>query len=107
MRGVTSQEMSATNIVPRLRFLRQFCSPFAAGRLLSVLLALLLVACPKAGPLTKEKADEILRGYQYAREPVYAEVPQKVWWNARSPKDDYDAKALRTFQNLQKAGYLT
>lgn len=77
------------------------------GRLLSVFLTLLLVACPKAVPLTKEKAADILRGYQYAREPIYAEVPQKVWWNARFPKDDYDAKALRTFENLQKAGYLT
>lgn len=72
-----------------------------------LLLALFLAACPRPEPLTKQKADEILRGYQFAREPIYAEVPQKVWWNARLPKDDYDAKSLRTFDNLQRAGYLT
>ncbi len=86
---------------------RRFRLPITAGRSLAVLLALLLVACPRPGPLTKQKAEEILRGYQFTREPVYAEVPQKVWWNARFPKDDYDAKSLRTFDNLRAAGYLT
>jgi hypothetical protein len=30
-----------------------------------------------------------------------------VWWNAKAPKDEYDEKSLRTFENLQKAGYIT
>jgi hypothetical protein len=74
---------------------------------LFTLLALVLFACPSPEPLTKAKADEIISGYQFRREPIYAEVPQKVWWNARFPKDDYDEKSLRTFANLQKAGYIT
>jgi hypothetical protein len=78
-----------------------------ARRTLLLLLAVLLVACPKPQPLTKQLAEEILRGYQFSREPIYAEVPQKVWWNAKYPKDDYDEKSLRTFANLQRAGYLT
>lgn len=75
-----------------------------SGRLL---LLLLLCACQRREALTAKKAEEILRGYQFASEPVYAEVPQRVWWNARAPKDDYDEKALRTLANLQRAGYLT
>jgi hypothetical protein len=72
-----------------------------------VLPALLLFGCPKPEPLTKEKAGEILKSYQFAKEPVYAEVPQRVWWNAKAPKDDYDEKSLKTFENLKKAGYIT
>lgn len=70
-------------------------------------LVLLLCACQRREPLTAQKAEEILRGYQFASEPVYAEVPQRVWWNARAPKDDYDDKALRTLTNLQRAGLVT
>jgi hypothetical protein len=68
---------------------------------------LFLIACQRPEPLTAQKAEEILRSYMFAREPVYAEVPQKVWWNAKSPKDDYDDKALRTLRNLESAGYIT
>jgi hypothetical protein len=68
---------------------------------------LLLCACQKREPLTAAKAEEILRGYMFNVEPVYAEVPQKVWWNARAPKDDFDEKSMRTLENLQRAGYLT
>jgi hypothetical protein len=99
--------MTATTSEPTPSVSGRFRRFRAAARPLVSLLALLLAACPGPEPLTKQKADEILRGYQFAREPVYAEVPQKVWWNARSPKDDYDAKALRTFDNLRNAGYLT
>jgi len=74
---------------------------------LIVALLLLLCACQKREPLTAAKAEEILRGYMFNVEPVYAEVPQKVWWNARAPVDDFDQKSLRTLENLQKAGYLT
>ena len=34
-------------------------------------------------------------------------MPQKVWWNARFPKDEFDERSLRTFDNLQKAGLIT
>src|SRR3954471_19690450 len=68
---------------------------------------MLLVACDRKEPLTAQKAQEILGRYQYAAEPIYAEVPQRVWWSPKSPKDDYDEKALRTLRNLETAGYLT
>jgi len=70
-------------------------------------LAFLFLACGKPEPLTAAKADSILRAYLFHREPVYAEVPQRVWWNARSPKDDFDEKSLRTLHNLQQQGLIT
>ena len=69
--------------------------------------ATLLLACQKPEPLTAAKAEQILRSYMFQREPVYAEVPQRVWWNAKNPKDDFDEKSLRTFQNLERAGLIT
>lgn len=72
-----------------------------------LLLLLLLCACQPREELTAAKAEEILRGYMFKSEPVYAEVPQRVWWNARAPKDDYDEKALRTLTSLQRAGLVT
>ncbi|MFP5248037.1 MAG: hypothetical protein ACLGH0_15190, partial [Thermoanaerobaculia bacterium] len=69
--------------------------------------ALLVVACAKEEPLTAEKAQEIIRDGSFRREPVYAEVPQKVWWTPRAPKDEYDEKAVRTLRNLERAGLLT
>jgi hypothetical protein len=30
-----------------------------------------------------------------------------VWWNPKSPKDDYDELALRTLRNLERAGLVT
>ena len=71
------------------------------------LAALALLACGKPEPLTKEKAEEIIGSVQFKAEPVYAEVPQRVWWSARAPKDDYDEKALRTLRNLERAGLVT
>jgi hypothetical protein len=70
-------------------------------------LAFLFLACQKPEPLTAEKAEATLRAFMFNREPVYAEVPQRVWWNARSPKDDFDEKSLRTLHNLQNAGLVT
>jgi hypothetical protein len=70
-------------------------------------LAFLFLACQKPEPLTAARAEEVLRAYMFNREPVYAEVPQRVWWNARSPKDDFDEKSLRTLHNLQQAGLIT
>jgi len=68
---------------------------------------LLFVACDRREALTAQKAQEIISRYQFAAEPVYAEVPQRVWWSDKSPKDDYDDKALHTLRNLESAGYLT
>jgi hypothetical protein len=65
------------------------------------------LACQRKEPLTAQKAAEIIRGYQFAKEPVYAEVPQRVWWNAKSPQDEYDVKALQTLQNLERAGLVS
>jgi hypothetical protein len=67
----------------------------------------MLVACDKPEPLTAAKAEEILRRFMVQRQPVYAEVPQKVWWDEKHPKDDFDEKSERTLQNLQRAGYVT
>jgi hypothetical protein len=66
------------------------------------------LACAKPEPLTAEKAEEIL-GINWIgrREPVYAEVPQRVWWNARAPKDDYDERAVRTLRNLERLGLVS
>ncbi|MGN6183402.1 MAG: hypothetical protein ACTHQM_07090 [Thermoanaerobaculia bacterium] len=66
-----------------------------------------LLACAKPEPLTAEKAEEIIQGGSFKAEPVYAEVPQKVWWSPKAPKDEYDEKALRTLRNLEKAGLVT
>ena len=74
---------------------------------LAIATLLVLAACQNPEPLTAAKADQILRGYMFAREPVYAEVPQRVWWDERHPKDDFDDKSLRTFKNLERAGYVT
>jgi hypothetical protein len=74
---------------------------------LAIVSLLLLAACQPPEPLTAAKAEQILRAWMFKREPVYAEVPQKIWWNATHPKDDFDEKSLRTFRNLERAGYLT
>jgi hypothetical protein len=66
-----------------------------------------MVACQKAEPLTAEKANQIIESYRFAAEPIYAEVPQKVWWNQRFPKDEYDGRSLHTFENLRRAGLIT
>ena len=71
------------------------------------LAAVLAFACSKPEPLTAQKAAEILGGWSFKREPVYAEVPQIVWWTPQSPKDDYDDKAVRTLRNLEREGLVT
>lgn len=71
-----------------------------------IALGVCVAACQRRQPLTEAKAQEIIRAYQFAREPIYAEVPQRVWWSSKAPKDDYDEKALRTLRNLERAGYL-
>jgi hypothetical protein len=69
--------------------------------------AALAIACGKPQPLTAEKAEEIISSYAFKREPVYAEVPQKVWWSPQAPKDAYDELAVRTLRNLERAGLVT
>src|SRR3954451_18017823 len=75
-------------------------------RVLVALTCALITASQRRVPLTVEKAKEIVGDYQKVVEPVYAEVPQRVWWSPRAPKDDYDEKALRTLHNLEHAGYV-
>ena len=71
-----------------------------------LLLLLLALACDRAEPLTEQKAREVLQRFMVQKVPVYAEVPQRVWWSAAAPRDDFDEKSLRTFDNLQKAGLI-
>ena len=77
------------------------------GIRLALAVVIALAACQPREPLTAQKAAEIIRGYQFAKEPIYAEVPQRVWWSAKSPQDDYDVKALSTLRNLEHAGLVT
>ena len=80
----------------------------AAPALIALMaIALMAPGCQKPEPLTAEKAQQIVAGWSFRREPVYAEVPQKVWWSPKAPKDDYDEKAVRTLRNLEKAGLIT
>lgn len=74
---------------------------------MAALAAALVLACDKPQPLTAEKAQEIIAAYAFKREPIYAEVPQKVWWSPKAPKDNYDELAVRTLRNLERAGLVT
>ncbi|MBK5258175.1 MAG: hypothetical protein JJE51_01155 [Thermoanaerobaculia bacterium] len=67
-------------------------------------LAASVTGCDRAEPLTAAKAQEIVSQWSFKREPVYAEVPQRVWWNPRVPKDEFDEKSVRTLRNLERAG---
>lgn len=69
--------------------------------------AALVFACAKPEPLTAERAQKIIDSYAFKREPVYAEVPQKVWWSPQAPKDAYDELAVRTLRNLEREGLVT
>lgn len=69
--------------------------------------AVLAFGCDKAEPLTAAKAEQIIASHAPRREPVYAEVPQKVWWTPEAPKDAYDELALRTLRNMERAGLVT
>ncbi|HUP49556.1 MAG TPA: hypothetical protein VNA04_12285 [Thermoanaerobaculia bacterium] len=71
------------------------------------LLLAALPSCARKQPLTAEIAESIIRSYGLRSEPVYAEVPQRVWWGPAAPKDDYDGKAVQTLRNLEKEGLVT
>ena len=73
----------------------------------ATLVAVLQIGCAQPEPLTAEKAESIIKAWSFKKEPIYAEVPQKVWWSPKSPKDDYDEKAVRTLRNLERAGLVT
>jgi hypothetical protein len=66
-----------------------------------------LCACGKPEPLTEEKARQIVSAWLFKTEPVYGDVPQKVWWTPQSPKDDFDGKSVQTLRNLERAGLVT
>ena len=72
-----------------------------------LLLIAISVACGKPAPLTRELANQIISSQLPKREPTYAEVPQRVWFGPKSPKDEYDGKSIETMQALQKAGLIT
>lgn len=76
------------------------------GRSLLLSLALLATACSGPQPLDEHLAFELIRRNAIDDEPIYAEVPQRVWWGPGYPKDDYDGKALATLRNLERAGLL-
>lgn len=69
--------------------------------------ALFIAGCEPREKLTPQRADKIIRDLMFSTEPVYAEVPQKVWFGPQSPKDDYDELAVRTLANLERAGLVT
>ena len=79
----------------------------ASQGIAAVAFAAVLVAGCRDEPLTAEKAQQIIGSRSFKSEPVYAEVPQKVWWTPKAPKDDYDEKAVRTLRNLERAGLVT
>lgn len=72
-----------------------------------LLLIAVAAACGKPAPLTTELATQIITAQVAKREPTYAEVPQKVWFGPKSPKDDFDGRSVETMQLLEKAGLIT
>jgi len=78
-----------------------------SGAVVLIACAVFATACGKPEPLTAQKAQQIVSSWAFKREPVYAEVPQKVWWTPKSPKDDYDELAVRTLRNLERVGLVT
>ncbi len=83
---------------------RKTVQPALRYLLLSTLLASLLAGCGAPKPLTAEMARALILERAIDEEPVYAEVPERVWWGPDYPKDAYDEVALRTLQNLEDAG---
>ena len=69
--------------------------------------ALAVLSCAKPKPLTREMAEGVVRAQMFNKEPVYAEVPQKVWFGPKSPEDDFDRLSVNTLRNLERAGLVT
>lgn len=72
-----------------------------------VILAIAVCSCAKPEPLTEAKAQQLIESQMFKSEPIYAEVPQRVRFGPKSPKDDYDEKAIRTLKNLEREGLVT
>lgn len=72
-----------------------------------VLLGVVLSGCGAPRPLTEESARALILERAIDDEPVYAEVPARVWWGLDYPKDDYDELAMKTLRNLETAGLVT
>lgn len=70
------------------------------------LVALFALACGAPPALDEKLAADLVRRNAIDDEPIYAEVPQKVWWAPGNAKDDYDGKAVATLRNLEEAGLL-
>jgi len=75
-------------------------------RTLIAIATLALLACGTPPPLDAKLATELIRRNAIDNEPIYAEVPQRVWWGPGYPKDGYDDLAVRTLRNLERAGLL-
>ena len=75
-------------------------------RTLTAIATLLLLACSAPPPLDETLAFELIRRNAIDNEPVYAEVPQRVWWGPGYAKDAFDEKSVATLYNLEKAGLL-
>lgn len=73
---------------------------------LPLLVAVAVLACGSPPPLDEKLAVELIRRNAIDDEPIYAEVPQRVWWGPGFAKDDYDDKALATLGNLERAGLI-
>lgn len=74
---------------------------------LALLVLTLIPGCKAPEPLTEDRARELILDRAIDDEPVYAEVPERVFWGPDSPKDDYDELALRTLRHLEAAGLVT
>jgi len=66
-----------------------------------------VAACGKPAPLTPQLAEQIIRTQVLMREPTYAEVPQRIWFGPKSPKDDFDERSVETVTALKNAGLIT
>lgn len=97
---------SSARLIPCGR-MRSQDNPGAGLWLIGCVLLVLAPACSRPSSLTAADAERILKGSMFATEPIYAEVPQAVHWSHASPKDDYDALAVKTLANLRDAGLLT
>lgn len=73
----------------------------------ATLILLLATACAEPKPLDAALAEQLILGQIFSSEPVYAEVPRRVWWSSESPKDDFDDLALRTLRNLARHDLVT
>jgi len=70
-------------------------------------LGALAIGCGAPQPLTEAKARALILDRAIDDEPVYAEVPERVWWEPDYAKDEYDELAMHTLKNLEASGLVT